>query len=254
MTEVQAPGKTSNSTEKPSERRKKRGSGRRSRKQIAECLARLDAGESIEALALDYQVSTKVIHNWSNNRKKIANGPVLQSENSSGSTGVGQAPDSVKPIGEHEQGAEDGNLGKALQGAGFASGFGLGDGGPGATGSSGPIPGAPSPGASPPPSISPEQLLQFIKGIDLAVIGVVATAKAKHVPGEVLKETCAIPQETLDSMEIFAPYAADYAPAMLAYAKPAAAFLFVGVWGLSVATRFKALSLLEKEYAEKRQA
>jgi hypothetical protein len=56
-----------------------------------------------------------------------------------------------------------------------------------------------------------------------------------------------MPDEDAAAMSKLAPYAADYAPVVMKYMKPVMAGAFVGIWGMSIVTRMKLLSTLEKE-------
>lgn len=66
------------------------------------------------------------------------------------------------------------------------------------------------------------------------------------VRGPELERAIKIPAREKEALEYLAPYAADYAPMVLQYAKPVMAGLFVGIWGMSVAVRLKALGDLER--------
>lgn len=113
---------------------------------------------------------------------------------------------------------------------------------------------SPPPPSQPPqfqaPEITAESLPRIIDGIDKMVMtGIIAT-KRLPLPREVLEKMIPMTETDKQTLAFFAPYAMEYAPLILQYAKPVLAGCFVGFWGMSIVGRTKAITAASKEYLE----
>lgn len=180
---------------------------------MAEVLRKIDAGESLEALGTQYGVGQEQLQSWIKNRDKIL------SPSPEGGASAGSSTGSAGGIGA------------------IASALGA-------------TPSAPETGSRKAPepveTISGEQIMLLIRAMDGTAMKLMAGARASHVPLTVQLDVMKIPQDDLDAMTMLAPYAAEYAPSVMKYMKPAMAGLFVGVWAMSCVSRIKLLSQLEK--------
>lgn len=196
--------------------------GERRRKPQAvmdETVRRVVAGESIEALALEIDVAPKAIRAWVRKAGKSTRPavsmdvpPVENAQLHKALAGAGITPETIPPL-------EPAQTAQRVEATGVL----------------------------PPPS--PEQLMLIIEGIDRVTISAIVGVKGKRIPTAKLEQLTKLPKADRDMMEALAPYAADYLPTAMAYAKPAMAILFVATWGLSVTMRLKAVSAMAQEYA-----
>lgn len=79
------------------------------------------------------------------------------------------------------------------------------------------------------------------------VMRTISATRFSGLDPKVIDDACQLSDKERSTLLYLAPYAAEYAPAILEYAKPVMAGLFVGIWGMSVTVRLKNLSKLHKE-------
>lgn len=94
---------------------------------------------------------------------------------------------------------------------------------------------------------TPDELVAILEAVDLMVMRTIGATRFSRVRGKDLDQACKLPEQEKRALAYLAPFAADYTPQVMQYAKPAMAFLFVGVWGMSVAVRLKILADIERK-------
>lgn len=101
---------------------------------------------------------------------------------------------------------------------------------------------------------TPAQLVAILEAVDLMTMRAIGTMRAPHIKGRDFEKAIELPKAEKEALTFLAPYAAEYAPMVTAYAKPVMAGLFVGVWAMSVTVRLKMLANLERDARGTEQA
>lgn len=194
-------------------------------------MAGLARGESADSLADEHGVARQTVRKWAGVTR-----PVPRATPIPGPTGPAPVP------------ASDGSLLDRAMAA-------IGGGTPGS-----PPPGAPMTPAARPvnaeglPVPTADELVALITTVDLVVMGTIIPMRYPEIRGAEFERLVKFPDMERKALVMLAPYAADYAPVVMAYMKPAMAGLFVGVWAMSVVRRFKQVEAVAEEKRPKHDA